>query len=50
MRYNTIFFDADGTLYDFDVSEAEALSETLINAGIKPPPAIIALYHDINLV
>ncbi len=49
MRYNTIFFDADGTLYDFDVSEAEALSETLINAGIKPTPAIIALYHDINL-
>lgn len=49
MRYDTIFFDADGTLYDFDTSEAEALSETLINAGIEPTPAVIALYHEINL-
>lgn len=49
MRYDTIFFDADGTLYDFDTSEAEALSESLISVGIEPTPAIIALYHDINL-
>jgi len=35
MRYTTLLFDLDHTLFDFDASEAAAFSKTLAVAGIK---------------
>ena len=34
MRYQTILFDADGTLLDFERSEYEALSDVLADFHI----------------
>ncbi len=46
--YDIILFDADGTLYDFDASEKNALSETLEFAKIPVTETVISLYHEIN--
>ena len=46
--YDTILFDADGTLYDFDKSEANALSEVLTMCGIPADGETVGLYHRIN--
>ena len=46
--YDTILFDADGTLYDFDRSEANALSEVLTMCGIPATQETVGLYHRIN--
>ena len=46
--YDTILFDADGTLYDFDKSEANALSEVLTLCGIPDDDETVELYHRIN--
>jgi len=48
MRYNTVLFDADGTLFDFLRAEKEALSETLIHFGIEPDNEKISVYSEIN--
>ncbi len=48
MKYRTLLFDADGTLYDFDASEAKSLSETLEYAGIPVNEETLAVYHEIN--
>ncbi len=48
MKYGIILFDADGTLYDFDLSEKISLDETLAFAGVPSDPETLALYHDIN--
>ena len=47
-RYDIILFDADGTLYDFDQSEANALSEVLDVCGLPKDAETIELYHRIN--
>lgn len=48
MRYHTLLFDADGTLFDFDAAEHSALSETLALFGCECTDAQLALYHNIN--
>ncbi len=48
MKYNIILFDADGTLYDFDSSEALSLNETLEFAGIPVSSETLLTYHEIN--
>ena len=48
MRYNTILFDADGTLLDFLRSEKEAIIETLTDAGIVPDEEMVKKYSEIN--
>lgn len=48
MKYDTILFDADGTLLDFHRSEREALSESLQAYGITPTEEMIAEYSQIN--
>ena len=48
MKYTTILFDADGTLFDFLRAEKEALCETLIAFGITPNEERISSYSAIN--
>ena len=48
MRYTTVLFDADGTLFDFLRAEKEALSETLLAFGITPEEERIKAYSAIN--
>ena len=38
MKYTWIIFDADHTLFDFDKTEAEALSGTFAHFSLSPPP------------
>lgn len=47
-RYDTILFDADGTLLDFLKSEKEALREALDSFGISADDQMIAEYSRIN--
>ena len=48
MRYNTVLFDADGTILDFEKSEREALLEVLGNVGIDADNQAVAAYSQIN--
>ncbi len=48
MRYNTILFDADGTLFDFDRAEDEAVRYTMLSFGIEPSDEKVAKYSEIN--
>ena len=48
MRYNTVLFDADGTLLDFLLGEKEALSETMELFGITPTDERVRVYSEIN--
>ena len=48
MRYNTVLFDADGTLFDFLRCEDEALRDTLRGVGITPSDELVADYSVIN--
>lgn len=45
---NTIFFDLDDTLLDFRRSEANALRQALLEAGLPAGEAVLARYHAIN--
>lgn len=47
-RYNYVLLDADQTLFDFERSEAAALSELLLQRGITPEQRLLRLYHEIN--
>ncbi len=48
MRYDTILFDADGTLLDFLRSEKEAVGETFLQLGILPTEEMLSVYSAIN--
>ena len=48
MRYNTVLFDADGTLFDFLRCEDEALRDTLRGVGITPSDELVADYSAIR--
>lgn len=48
-KYSTVLFDADNTLFDFDMAEKLALSRVLTELGISPTEEITALYSKINL-
>lgn len=48
MRYNTVLFDADGTLLDFAKSEREAVKEALAMSGIDADEEMINTYSRIN--
>ncbi|MBQ7384427.1 MAG: YjjG family noncanonical pyrimidine nucleotidase [Clostridia bacterium] len=48
MRYKTVLFDADGTLFDFHKCEYEAIWHTMEVFGIAPNDELIADYSAIN--
>lgn len=48
MKYDTILFDADGTLLDFLRSEKEAVYEALCEIGLEPDEEMLATYSRIN--
>ena len=48
MKYNTILFDADGTLFDFHKSEAEAVRKTMTLFSIEPTDERVMKYSEIK--
>jgi len=48
MKYKWILFDADGTLFDYDRAESEALRCTFQNFGYDFVTSYVALYEQIN--
>lgn len=48
MRYDTLLFDADGTLLDFALAEREAFSQTMLLHGIVADDNVISMYSSIN--
>lgn len=47
-RYDFILFDADNTLFDFDLAESRALRTMLEGRGFQVTPALVERYHTIN--
>jgi 2-haloacid dehalogenase len=48
MRYTWLLFDADGTLFDYDLGEAYALESSFLEAGLPFPPTTAETYRAIN--
>ena len=48
VKYKTLLFDADNTLFDFSLSERVAISKTMQSFGIKPTDDLILSYSAIN--
>lgn len=48
MKYDTIFLDADNTLFDFDRAEHEALKRAMTQRGYAFTPESEAVYLSIN--
>ena len=48
MRYETVLFDADGTLLDFHKGESEAVCEALLLSGVQPNGELVSAYSEIN--
>ena len=48
LKYTTVLFDADATLFDFKKSEHSAVIDCLTFAGIEATDEIIAKYSEIN--
>ena len=48
MKFDTILFDADGTLFDFAKSEKEAVSDAMRTFGIEPTDEKVSDYSRIN--
>lgn len=48
MNYSWLLLDADGTLFDYDRSEAIALARSFRDIGVAFDPAYLPVYRDIN--
>ncbi len=48
MTYRWFLFDADGTLFDYDAAEYQALSRSLAQAGLPFGPDVLETYRRIN--
>lgn len=49
MKYSWLLFDADGTLFDFDKSQAKALERTFAGLELEFHKEYHAIYTDVNL-
>lgn len=49
MKYTTVLFDADDTLFDFGAAEREAITSVLDRYGFPSDDGVIAEYSRINL-
>lgn len=47
-RERWVVFDLDGTLFDYDRSEAAAVAATLVDAGVEATDEVIAVYREAN--
>lgn len=47
-KYDWLFFDADGTLFNFDLAEAKALEGTFRDLNIPFEPGYARVYQEIN--
>jgi len=47
-KYNTLLFDADDTLFDFQLAEKNALKEMLSDFSLPHSDEICNIYHEIN--
>jgi len=47
-KYDIFLFDADGTLYDYDMAEANALKTMFVNCGFDYSENIRTKYREIN--
>ena len=45
----TLFFDLDNTLLDFNRAERAAIAKTLKNFHIAPEPSVLKRYSELNL-
>jgi 2-haloacid dehalogenase len=48
VRYSWLLFDADGTLFDYDLAERKAISATFEELGLPFPEDTIETYRQIN--
>lgn len=48
LRYDIVLFDADNTLFDFDLAEAEALRQVTEGQGVSLTAELRSAYHQIN--
>ena len=48
MKYKTILFDADGTLYDFDKAAVEALKSSFKKYNLEWSINTFSIYEDVN--
>ncbi|MGC9522083.1 MAG: YjjG family noncanonical pyrimidine nucleotidase [Anaerolineae bacterium] len=48
MTYRWALFDADGTLFDYDAAEYQALSRSLTQVGLPFGPDVLERYRQIN--
>lgn len=48
MKYTTILFDLDGTLFSYDASEAKALQHTFNDFNLPFENDVIPIYRDLN--
>ncbi len=48
MTYTWLFFDADGTLFDYEAAEAQALEATLAEFGIPFQAGYLSIYQTVN--
>jgi putative hydrolase of the HAD superfamily len=48
MKYKYLLFDLDGTLFDYDKAESDALKNTFIQSGIAYDSAYLIKYRELN--
>ncbi|MHC4941123.1 MAG: YjjG family noncanonical pyrimidine nucleotidase [Planctomycetota bacterium] len=48
MPYRWILFDADGTLFDYDAAEKQALRRTTVDLGLDPRPSLLEDFRAIQ--
>lgn len=49
-HYSWLLFDADNTLFDFDMAERNALGMVLSDMGVAAQPEYFSLYNQINKI